>query len=139
MKDDRFLARVIGMSLAVSAFGAWFLLALGREWHAASFLLGAAISLGMFVSSGAIVKRNLAPGMPDRKWAAIVVAVPRYGLAGLIIWWFVDWPHARMGAFIAGVAVTQIVLVLKAVGRTMAPDREPFRWGQAIKNLTRMR
>jgi hypothetical protein len=137
--DDRFVVRVMWMTAACAVFGAWFLLSLGRVWQAASFAVGAGLSLAMLGSSIVIVRRGLAPGMPRSKWVAGVVAVAKYAAAGAIVWRFVEWPHARMGAFVAGVALTQIVLVLKAIGKSMAPDREPFHWDQAIKNLTRMR
>ena len=138
MNDDRFVIRVLWMTAACAVFGAWILLGLGRVWHAASFGIGAGLSLVMLGSSVVIVRRGLAPGMPRSKWVAGVVAVAKYAVAAAIVWRFVEWPHAKTGDFIAGVALTQIVLVLKAIGRTMAPDREPFRWDQALKDLTRM-
>lgn len=139
MSDDGFLNRIVGMTAACAVFGTWILLSLGRVWHAASFGIGAGLSLAMLGSSIVIVRRGLAPGMPRSKWVAVVVAIAKYAVAGAVVWRFVDWPHAMMGAFVAGVGLTQIVLVLKAIGRTMAPEREPFRWDRALKNITRMR
>jgi hypothetical protein len=52
----------------------------------------------------------------------------KYGLAGMLIWWLTRWPGARLPAFIAGVAVTQAVLLLKALGRALTGEAPPARW-----------
>jgi hypothetical protein len=125
-----FLDRVMRMTLYLAVFIAWVLLSLGRNREAASFLIGAALGLGMLwtlrfaVSEGLSGKRT---GWKKKAFAG-AVGVAKYAVAGVAIWWFIRWPSASITAFVAGAAMTQIVLLLKALGTLLSPPdlRDPY-------------
>jgi hypothetical protein len=112
------------MSLAATVFVSWFLLALGRVDEAASFGIGATIGLAMMWTARFAVMRATSPGRFQGKWFAVTLAILKYAVAAYAILWFVRWPHAKLAAFVGGVAITQVVLTMKAVGQMMASGKE---------------
>lgn len=133
-----FLDRVFKATIAASIFVAWFLLALGRLREAASFLAGAALGLAMLWSARFVVTRALTPDNPRGHWLTVAVGVLKYGAAGVVVWRITRWPDASLGAFAAGAAMTQIVLLLKALGQAMAPGQPPVSL-ERLRRLTRLR
>jgi hypothetical protein len=132
-----FIGRVMRMTVYLSVFAALTMLSLGYGWESVSFLIGAAVGLAMlwalrFTASNILTRRE----RPKRyKRAAAVLAVVKYGILALVVWRFTAWSHASAPAFAAGAAMTQVVLLLKALGMALAPDRPPF----TLSDLTRMR
>lgn len=120
MKDDGFITRVLWMSLATTIFVAWCLVGLGRSYEAASYCIGGAVSLMMLWTARVAVVKATTPGRLHGKWIAVTFAVAKYGVAAGVIWRFVLWRHAAILAFAAGVAVTQVVLTMKAMGQIVA-------------------
>lgn len=122
-----FIVRVLRMTAGLSLFIAWVLLSLGRNSEAASFLIGAAAGLAMLWALRFAVREGLSGkrmGWKKKAFAA-AVGVAKYGLLGVAIWYFIHWRFASVPAFVAGAAMTQIVLLLKALGTVLAPvDRK---------------
>lgn len=120
MKDDGFIFRVLSMSVGATVFIAWILVALGRYYEVASFGVGAGISVAMLWTAQYAVVKATTPGRLQGRWFGAALAVTKYGVAAWVIWVFVRWPHAVVLAFAAGVAVTQVVLTLKALGQMIS-------------------
>jgi hypothetical protein len=106
------------------------MLSLGRNRETVSFLIGAGVGLGMLWTMRFAVSQTMSAkrvGWKKKAFAA-GLAVSKYGIAGFIIWWFVRWPSASAPAFVGGAAMTQAVLLLKALGTLLSPPdrRDPY-------------
>lgn len=125
-----FLNRVLAMSLGMAGFVLCFLLALGRTREAASYAIGAGLSVGLFqVMRFSVTSVFTRSDLGSRKkWLSGGLTVGKYGAAGLLIYWLTRWPHAHLPAFAAGATTVQAVLFLKALGRALAGDRPPAHW-----------
>ena len=125
-----FVGRVLKTTLALSLFVAWVMLSLGRNREAASFLIGAAVGMGMLWAMRFAVGQALSDGRARWKKKAVAgaLAVSKYGWMGLVLWWFVRQPWASAPAFAGGAAMTQVVLLLKALGTLLSPPdrKDPY-------------
>lgn len=125
-----FLSRSLWMSVGLAVFVACVLLSVGRYRETASYALGAGISISLlWITRYSVIhvltRRDLGK---RKKWIALGLTLSKYGLAAALIWWFTRWPSARFPAFIGGVATTQAVLFLKALGRFWCGEKPPAGW-----------
>ncbi|HEY3266451.1 MAG TPA: hypothetical protein VGM37_05965 [Armatimonadota bacterium] len=139
MKDDGFVDRALKASVAAAVFVAWFLLALGRVHEAASFALGAALSVGFMAAARLAVWKATTPGRPQGRRFAVLLAAAKYGVAAVAIWHFVHWRNASMLSFVAGAGITQLVLVMKAAGQIAAPPEGRLPLREAMRRARQAR
>jgi hypothetical protein len=121
-----YISRVLRMSVVLAVFIAWAMLSLGRFREAGSFLVGAAAGVGMlWVLRFAVAQALSGKRTGWRKKAfAGGLAVVKYGLLCVLLWWFVRQPWTSVPAFAAGAAMTQVVLLLKALVSLLAPPEK---------------
>lgn len=128
MSTEGLPRRVLMASLCMAAAVSLSLAALRQGSAAASYALGAAVGIGVFavtVFSGSRLgppsqepPRPL-PWVRGPAWFMLLLAA-KWAAAGTVIWLVTRSPRGRMGWFVAGAAVVQIVLFITAVGRRPA-------------------
>lgn len=121
-----YIVRVMRTTVVLAVFIAWVMLSLGRFREAGSFAIGAAAGLSMLWVLRYAVTQSLSGKRSGwkKKVFAGGLAVAKYGLLCVLLWWFVRQAWASPAAFAAGAAMTQAVLLLKALGTLMAPPEK---------------
>lgn len=119
MIDEGFLGRVYKTSAIVWAFGALVTWSVAGLHAAAGWTFGSAISVGLLAGIEWIVRKAVTPGNLRAKKALTNVAALHWPII-LAVMALAIWLSGRripyLVAFIAGLGLAQVVIVLKAVG-----------------------
>lgn len=122
MTDEGFLGRVYRTSAIVWAFGALVVWSFAGLHAAAGWTFGSAISVGLLAGIEWIVRKAVTPGNLRAKKVLTNVAALHWpiilAIMALAIW-LSGRKIAYLIAFIAGLSLTQVVIVLKAVGTVL--------------------
>lgn len=130
MNDDRFLARTRSTTIALVVWiGAWLAVS-GGSRYLWGLLAGAALGLfslwsleklahliqpavGVHTAECEHVRRTL------RRF--VLVALGKYALFGVVLFWLFSPPRVSVGAFLLGVSMPVWVMVMKTVGQMITP------------------
>lgn len=119
MIDEGFIGRVVKTSAYVWAFGALIAWSFGGLHTAFGWTFGSAISVGLLAGIEWIVRKAVTPGNLRAKKVLTNVAALHWPII-LAIMALAVWLSGRriayLLAFIAGLGLAQIVIVLKTIG-----------------------
>ncbi|MDQ2730213.1 MAG: hypothetical protein M3Y56_01020 [Armatimonadota bacterium] len=118
--DEKFIHRVYRTSLIVGA-----ILALG-VWGRWGFQFGLGLAAGVLIDLACLwtiefgVRRFIRPGTKDYR-PLLLLAGGMYPALLVALWILVQSPWVNVPALAAGVTLPNAVIVLKVVGRNLAP------------------
>jgi hypothetical protein len=122
MTDEGFIGRVYRTCAYVWAFGALIAWSYGGLHTAFGWTFGSAISVGLLYGIERVVRKAVRPGnIGAKKYLAYVAALHWPIIVGIMALavWLSGRRIAYLIAFIAGLGLTQVVIVLKAVGAVL--------------------
>lgn len=109
------LAWIIAMSWCI---------ALQRPWIALNVTLGAALGTAVLVTYDLVIRAAFVPGKTGAKRALLKLALVKYPLIGIILYWLVRWDRLHFLAFCGGVVLVHFAVFAKLAGiRLMEKER----------------
>ncbi len=112
-----------------SIFIAWvtvmiWCLTLGKPWIALSVTIGTLLSTAMLMSLDLVVRRTFVPGARKPRRGLLWLAVGKYLLVGVLLYWLVRWERISLPAFVGGIALVHFALLTKAIGVKLFGGKE---------------
>jgi hypothetical protein len=136
MNDDQDLVAKVYRTI----FFTWLLamfwsLGLYKPWIALSITLGTALGTGVIVTFAHVVRKAFVPGAKRPGNALIKLALVKYPLMALALYFIVHMPGINIPAFCGGVILTHFAILAKLAGVKLM-EREVTRRSQEDKSAS---
>ena len=113
--------RSIGAAWIAAAIGC---AALGKLWIALNVTLGTALGSAVLLTFDMVVRRSFAPGAKRPRRAVVRLALLKYPLIVIILYWMVRWNRFDPIAFCGGIALVHLAILGTAVGVALVERRQ---------------
>ena len=107
-------------------------IALRKPWIGLSITLGAALGTAVLLTFELVVRRAFVPGAAKPGRALVKLALLKYPLIGIILYWLVRWNRFDALAFCGGIVLVHIAVLAKAMGIRLARSRESIAPPRAV-------
>ena len=114
------LAWIIAMSWCI---------AFQKPWIALNITLGTALGTAVLVTYDWVIRAAFVPGKTRPKRALVKLALVKYPLIGIILYWLVRWDRFHFLAFCGGIILVHFAIVAKLAGIRL---REKERSGRSL-------
>ena len=109
------LAWIIAMSWCI---------AFQKPWIALNITFGTALGTALLVTYDRVIRAAFVPGKTGAKRALVKLALVKYPLIGIILYWLVRWDRFHFLAFCGGIILVHFAIVAKLAGiRLMGKER----------------
>jgi hypothetical protein len=112
--------RSIGAAWIAAAIGC---AALGKLWFAVNVTLGTALGSAVLLTFDLVIRRSFLPGVKRPGRALVRLALLKYPLIVIILYWMVRWDEFRPFAFCGGFVLVHLAILGTAVGISLAERR----------------
>jgi len=99
-------------------------IALCKPWIALSITVGAALGMAVLLTFDLVVRRAFVPGAARPGRALLKLALLKYPLIGIILYWLVRWNRFDPLAFCGGIVLVHFAVLVKAMGIRFVGNRE---------------
>jgi hypothetical protein len=91
-------------------------MAYGRIWVAISITLGILLGTGILATYHLAIRRIVVPGAKNPGRRLLKVAIVKYLVVIIGLYFLVRWPRLNVIAFLGGIALTHFALLAKLAG-----------------------